>query len=126
MRVVQPSLSCNKTKYWKIVYSDASSRFRCRGPRLVTLAAARVDFPAEGQRDTCPWVSLSPCKQSGLDNAQNLFTGKDWTGGPKDKFNSVLNLIVIIIFPRDKSLFLGASISTSHRENAPGAGYFIA
>lgn len=64
---------------------------------FVAKAAVRADFPAEGQSDTRPWVSLMPCEQSGLDNAQNLFTGRDWTGGPKDKFKSVLNLIVIII-----------------------------
>ena len=61
-----------------------------------------------------------PCKQSGLDNAQNLFTGKDWTGGPRDKFNSVLSLTVIIILLSDKALFLGASISSSHREDVWG------
>lgn len=92
---------------------------------FVAKVAVKADVPAGGQSDTCPRVSLTPCKQSGLDNAQNLFTGKDWTGGPKDRFNSVLNLIVIIIIPLDKSLFPGASISTSHRETAPGAAYFI-
>lgn len=61
-----------------------------------------------------------PCKQSGLDNAQNLFIGKDWTGGPRDKFNSVLNLTVIIILLSDKSLFLGTSISSSHWEDVWG------
>lgn len=66
---------------------------------FVAKAAVRADLPAEGQSDTRPWVSLMPCEQSGLDNAQNLFTGKDWTGGPKDKFNSVRNLTVLIICP---------------------------
>lgn len=59
-----------------------------------------ADLPAEGQSDTCPWLSLTPSKQSRLYNAQNLFTGKDRTDGPKDKFNSVLNLIVVIILPQ--------------------------
>lgn len=33
--------------------------------------------------------------------------------GPKDKLDSVLNLTVIVSLPPNKSLFPGASISTS-------------
>lgn len=35
--------------------------------------------------------------------------------GPKDKLDSVLNLTVIVTLPPNKSLFPGASISTSPR-----------
>lgn len=75
---------------------------------FVVKAAVRADLPAEGQSDTRSWVSLMPCEQSGLDNAQNLFTGKDWTGRPKDKFNSVLTLLSSLYAPWDTALFLGS------------------
>lgn len=67
---------------------------------FVAKAAMSVGLRAGGRRDTRPWVSLTLAKQSGLCNAQHLFTGKEWAGGPKDKFNSVLNLIVVMTGPQ--------------------------
>lgn len=101
MRVVQPSIPCNKTKYWKqFILKYAATSEAEDYAWFVAKAAVSADLPAKGQSDTCPRLSLTPSKQSRLYNAQNLFTGKDWTDGPKDKFNSVLNLTVIIIFPQ--------------------------
>ena len=54
-------------------------------------------YPPYGHSSDLCWT---PGKQSGLCNAQDLFTGKDRTDGPKDKFNPVLNLTVILIFPQ--------------------------
>lgn len=67
---------------------------------FVAKAAMSVGLRAGGRRDTRPRVSLTLAKQSGSYNAQHLFTGKEWAGGPKDKFNSVLNLIVVITLPQ--------------------------
>lgn len=91
-------MSCDKTKYSKIVlfFSEVCSHSNAKDQDwLVTKATVSTDLHTEGQATLSP-VSLIPSRQGGLYNAQYLFTRKDQTDGAKGRFNSVLNHIVLI------------------------------